>query len=848
MALDPTVQRHITNFIQGQFPRFYEEYGPAFIDFVTAYYQWSQTQGPLFDSRRLSDYQDIDVTDLDRFLVFFKDKYLPNIQLETVSNVKLLVKHSLDVYRSRGTKRAIDLLFRLVFGVGADVYYPFDDVFQPSSGEWIIPRYIEVSTQDDLNKFVGKEIYGVTSGAQAFVESWVRKKSGSTQIDILYLSVIEDNFKVGERINTLRNPFNLLECPSIIGSLTNVNMTSGGSGFKVGDTVDLVGSHGYGGRGRVASIGEITGTVSFNLRDGGYGYTANSKVLVSQYVLSMSNVQPGNTNSPNYFSTFETIKQPMANILYQSAVGGYIVNNDIISTYYANGTQMGSGIVLSAANGTSTNGQIFVAVLSGNLSGNSTLWTQGNTKTASVPVGGYTDLTATGNVMSESANAVFSVKNINGTFQQSETVTNGVGGTATVIRYVSSGPTGKLYLGNRVGTWVPNTTVKGSTSSANASIANIAMAVGVINATGSFLGDVRAPLIATTSGTTGVLPFLNQGAGATFTISPTLLYPETVLFNTDYVYPYLGTSLAATSYGFPANPTGNLTSTVASCLTYTSYTFGAIASIRSQTPGSGYTQPPMVRIYEPLSYMKDIIKTEVLNITGASSSFPPNEIITQTATNAKGMVVFANSTTLRVNRLSIQYDFTPTTNSTTIIVGQSSGVTANVISTTTATFSDPEDVGQTFLGFNAQVDANTSSANGTVKDLQVISSGWGYLPGESLLMVSGTGVAATGEAVLVNQGVGQGFYRTEDGFLSDIKKIHDNDYYQVSAYDIGAAVDFEHYKDMLKSLLHMAGTRPFGTFVHTFTANIALDISSVSITKGANTLFNDSEYVVTLAL
>jgi hypothetical protein len=93
MAIDPNVQKQISNFIDSQFPRLYQEFGQTFIDFVTAYYEWMETEGPLYDSRRASDYQDIDTT-VDEFIVYFKNKYLPNIQLETRSNVELLVKHS----------------------------------------------------------------------------------------------------------------------------------------------------------------------------------------------------------------------------------------------------------------------------------------------------------------------------------------------------------------------------------------------------------------------------------------------------------------------------------------------------------------------------------------------------------------------------------------------------------------------------------------------------------------------------------------------------------------------------------------------------------------------------------
>lgn len=114
--LDPVFQKQISNFITSQFPEVYQELGPVFIDFVREYYTWMENvagnqsaPGTLYDSRRVLDYGDIDLT-VDEFIIRFKRKYLQNIHLTTTTNTRMLVKHSLDVFRSRGTPRGTDLL------------------------------------------------------------------------------------------------------------------------------------------------------------------------------------------------------------------------------------------------------------------------------------------------------------------------------------------------------------------------------------------------------------------------------------------------------------------------------------------------------------------------------------------------------------------------------------------------------------------------------------------------------------------------------------------------------------------------------------------------------------------
>ena len=113
---EPPVERTISNLIEQQFPAFYRTEGPVFVEFVKAYYKWLETSNnAIYHARRIFDYKDIDDT-TDDFLVYFKTKYLKNIPLSSTTNTKQLVKHALDLYRSKGTERGVDLLFRAVFG------------------------------------------------------------------------------------------------------------------------------------------------------------------------------------------------------------------------------------------------------------------------------------------------------------------------------------------------------------------------------------------------------------------------------------------------------------------------------------------------------------------------------------------------------------------------------------------------------------------------------------------------------------------------------------------------------------------------------------------------------------
>lgn len=344
------IEKNISNFIENQFPQIYREEGPIFVEFVKKYYEWmEQSNNTIYHSRRLLDYKDVDET-VDDFVIYLKEKYLKQIQFETVTQTRQLIKNSLDLYRSKGTERSVDLFFRAIFGRPAEVYYPGEDIFKLSDGTWVKPTYLEVTPSPYNEVFVGKQIEGVTSGATAFVERYIRRKIQNKYVDILYISALSGNFSTGELL-TLPGQ-SLKNIPTVIGSMTTLQVIIGGSGFSVGDIVDLQTVNGKQGKARVTSISDVTGIVEFTLLDSGWGYSTNSSILVSQKVLTIANCQP-QPNTTNVFDVFEQIVQPLANVVYFNANNGLLLDvGSNVYSYYTNGSVCGSGRVLEVTQNT----------------------------------------------------------------------------------------------------------------------------------------------------------------------------------------------------------------------------------------------------------------------------------------------------------------------------------------------------------------------------------------------------------------------------------------------------------------------------------------------------------------
>lgn len=256
MAID--IDKNISQLIANQFPDFYREEGELFIAFVKAYYEWLESEtyidktdpdsnkwvevvnesAVLHNSRKLPEYRDIDKT-IEAFILDFKNKYLSDIQFNVATNKRLFVKNALEFYRAKGTPRAIDLFFKLVYGLEAKTYLPSDDLFRLSDNSWTNERYLEIKADKSNINFVGKTVFGSVSGASAYAEKLIRVKSDTKFIEVLYLSGLNGDFQTDELIYAYED----LEIGDIeyrnkvIGSLTTFEITSSDDGFEIGETV-----------------------------------------------------------------------------------------------------------------------------------------------------------------------------------------------------------------------------------------------------------------------------------------------------------------------------------------------------------------------------------------------------------------------------------------------------------------------------------------------------------------------------------------------------------------------------------------------------------------------------------
>lgn len=371
-------EKLVKPYIAEQFPAYYREENPLFVEFVKEYYEWLQQEDQAVGrAKRLSEYRDIDET-LDEFIGNFKDKYLPLFRFDTKTDKRTIVKHVLDLYRAKGTDRGIDLFFKLVYGTPAETYYPATDLFRLSDNTWLKRNYLEINHTPINDQFPGKKVIGKDSGATAFVEKYVIRKLENDYAYLLYVSDIVGNFKTGEQIYYAGSTQEII--PVVVGSLTTLDVTSGGEQFAVGDIVDVVSPRGSGAKARVASVVNSTGSVEFKLINGGWGFSNSANVFVSEKLLGLDYVTVdtniNNSNSQYYsaspFFLLERIYQPLANLEYnidqavqtltlaRPGADDFTISETVYQTNSTSNTAVGTLTALTTINSTVSTATIMV--------------------------------------------------------------------------------------------------------------------------------------------------------------------------------------------------------------------------------------------------------------------------------------------------------------------------------------------------------------------------------------------------------------------------------------------------------------------------------------------------------
>ena len=273
--IHPDLHEKISVKVQGQLPQFVKEDHETFVSFMEAYYEYMEQVGKPYEIiGNLTSYANVDKT-IDDFLKYFKKQFgedIPEVIFQN-SNKPFVIKHLRDFYRTKGSEKSFEFLFRLLYKEEIKISTPGQNILRTSDGKYNSSYVIRtMGMSSEYSKLEGKKIKGQTSGAVAIVESVIVEILGSFCITTMSLSEIFGIFEANEVVSYDNISF------TIGNMIIDTKVIDAGTGYEVNNIIPLVGTAEN--SGALIRVSEITSgslsTVSINM--GGTGYEVGDKL------------------------------------------------------------------------------------------------------------------------------------------------------------------------------------------------------------------------------------------------------------------------------------------------------------------------------------------------------------------------------------------------------------------------------------------------------------------------------------------------------------------------------------------------------------------------------------------
>jgi hypothetical protein len=247
---------------------------------------------PVQNIQQLLDYPDPDKT-IQGFLTKFRNAFLASIPdtLDSDIDKRKLIKNIKSLYRAKGTKRASEIFFKLLFNETAEIRFPKENILRASDGKWDtqqVLRCLEVGTVNATN-LIGQTITQANvpsdsniNEATAIVENVFKYEIGGETVVEIVLGdeTVSGTFVAGQNITGTDNTDEdvLVTC-NLKGIINSKTITNDGALYNVGDTVVVSG----GGNDAIIQVDAIgSGAINEIIVDnGGTGYQIGDTINFS---------------------------------------------------------------------------------------------------------------------------------------------------------------------------------------------------------------------------------------------------------------------------------------------------------------------------------------------------------------------------------------------------------------------------------------------------------------------------------------------------------------------------------------------------------------------------------------
>ena len=330
---------------------------------------------PVQNIQQLLDYPDPDKT-IQSFLTKFRNAFLASRPdtLDSDIDKRKLIKNIKSLYRAKGTKRASEIFFKLLFNETAEIRFPKENILRASDGKWDtqqVLRCLEVGTVNATN-LIGQTITQANvpsdsniNEATAIVENVFKYEIGGETVVEIVLGdeTVSGTFVAGQNITGTDNTDEdvLITC-NLKGIINSKTITNDGSLYNVGDTVVVSG----GGNDAIIQVDAIgSGAINEIIIDnGGTGYQIGDTINFSfgNATAAVSVVNGGITQEESDSSTDDHIVLEDETVRGDPYTGNKIVQEsntgvgditDVRMIYEGNGYSSLPSLTITSSGGSS---------------------------------------------------------------------------------------------------------------------------------------------------------------------------------------------------------------------------------------------------------------------------------------------------------------------------------------------------------------------------------------------------------------------------------------------------------------------------------------------------------------
>ena len=225
---------------------------------------------PIENIQQFLNYSDPDHTISD-FLTQMKEEFLKTIPIDTDASLdrRKLIKNIKSLYRAKGTDKAHQTFFRMLFDEPSEVYKPADDMLRISDGKFSTNTFLRCTqtASQALNDpifLVGQQIKQTNNPASttineatAIVENITKFREGT--VEIIEVEINDDTtigtFVNGEIIEGASyEDANDIVKLTVSQAVSTTSITNSGSTLTVGDEATVSGGEGAGARVQVQDL------------------------------------------------------------------------------------------------------------------------------------------------------------------------------------------------------------------------------------------------------------------------------------------------------------------------------------------------------------------------------------------------------------------------------------------------------------------------------------------------------------------------------------------------------------------------------------------------------------------